>query len=426
MRGRGLVFLTSFLAAAILAAIALPVEAAFTPDRWQKYSSISKGDTARGYALIELKPAIYHLASPDLSDLRVVRLENGKTEELPYDIVSYGQPGMQKFPVTVINRGVNKTKSTATVFLGKKSGLHNHLEIQTADRDFIKQVIIEGSDNKTDWVKLDSSGTIADVSASGDGFRRTGVKYSRTDYQFLRITLTGAGKPVSIDGVDILFTSEESKTERQIKMNIVSREIIEKDKSESIILTSGLKNLNLHSLKFSVDPVNFSRDITVFSSQDMKEWFFTGEGKLEMLSLPQSKQPRLSLPINSPGYRYLKVVIRNGDNPPLKISGINANFSPDYLLFPCDKPGSLRLYMSNRSAKAPEYDLVKLSPEIMATRPPVWSVSNPQDNPLFKVEPVKIPESEKHKWLLPGILAVLVAVLAIFIIKSLPHVTKNQ
>ncbi len=426
MKGSGPAFPIFLLALAIIAVVALPAEAAFIPDRWQKYSSINQGDIAKGYAMVELTPEIYHAASRDLRDLRMVWMDNGQMKALPYDIVSYEETAVKKHSVTVINKGINNAKSTATVFLGESTGLHNNLEIQTADRDFIKQVTIEGSNDKTDWVKLDSSGTIADVSASGDDFRRTGVTYSPNDYRYLRITLTGDGNPVSIDSVYILYRSEKAKPERQLSVNIVSRKIIEKDRSESIILTSGFNNLKLQSLSFSVDSVNFSRDIVIFGSHDMKEWVFIGEGKLELLKLPRSKQQSLSVPVNSPGYRYLKVVIKNRDNPPLKISGVAAKFIPEYLLFPCEKGGSFRLYLSNPAAKAPEYDLVKLSSEIMTTQPPLWTVSQLQNNPVYKMEPEKVPESEKHKWLLPGILAVLVAVLAIVIIKSLPHITKNQ
>lgn len=426
MKSRGLLYVTFLLFIAVTFGMVSPAEAVFSPERWQKYCSIKQGDTASGYALVELPPRVYHLASLDLRDLRVVRLEGNKTEEVPYDIVSLSEPVSQKYSVTIINQGVSDTKSTATVFLGDKAGIHNYLEIRTPERDFIKEVTIEGSENKSDWVKLDSSGKIADVTASGEGFRKTGVTYSPTDYRYLRITLTGAGKVVSIDGVDILFKNEGPTSARQLPMTIVQRESSDKEKSNSIILTSGFDNLELHTLVFSIDSVNFSREIMVFASRDMNEWSLAGEGKLESLEVPGSKQSTLSLQVNSPGYRYLKVVIRNGDNPPLKILRVDARYSPDYILFPYDKEGSLRLYLSNTSAKVPEYDIASLSSKIMAGRPPVWSISDPQDNPLFKPEVKTTPESEKHAWLLPVIMALLVAVLGVFIVKSLPHVTKNQ
>ncbi|WP_418790292.1 DUF3999 family protein [Phosphitispora sp. TUW77] len=437
MKCRSLIFLNMILTAAILAttiystmaapveaAATASVEAAFAPDMWQKYCLIEQGDTAKGYALIELTPAIYSLASSDLRDLRAAALKDGRIEELPYDVVSYGQTIVQKSPVAVINRGVNKTKSTATVFLGENAGLHNHLEIRTADKDFIKQAAIEGSDDGVDWVQLDSSGTIADVTAYGDGFRRTGVNYSQTNYRFLRITLTGAGDPVSIEGVDILFKNQQKAVERSIKLQVVSLKTIKKSKAESIILTSGFNNLKLHSLEFSVvEPADFSRDVSVFVSQDKENWVFAGEGKLEMLSLPQSKQPNLILPIDSQGYPYFEVLISNGDNPPLKISEVKGSYTPDYVLFPCQKKDSFRLYLSNKSANAPKYDLVNLSKKIMAASPPVWHITNPKDNPSYKAAPV--PESEQHNWLLPGILAIMAAALAFLIIKSLPHVMKR-
>lgn len=405
--------------------VSVPANASVDTTRWQKYSLISAGDTEKGYALVELTPPIYHSSSPNLGDLRIVRLEGSKNEEVPYDIVDLNVPIQVARPGELINRGTQGSTTTATVFLGKRQ-IHNHLVIHTTDTDFIKEVTIEGSDDRTNWIKLDSPGKIADFSNSGEGFSKRDLIYNPVDYPYIRVTLTGAGKPVKIDGVDILFETGGAKTERELLLKTERREYLPKEQSDVITVSSSYNNLLIDRLLFNIDCADFSRWVTVYGGNTTKEWFPVGEGKLESFKQSSYVKTEFSLPVNSQGYRYLKVVIRNGDSPPLKISSVRAVFTPRYLLFPYKKGGEYRIYLTNPVAKVPEYDIRGFSLKILETNPPIWTISDPKSNPHFKPAVKAIPESEKHKWLLPSVLALLVAGLAVIIMKVMPGVNKDQ
>jgi len=399
--------------------------AAFTPGQWTNYCQVETGDTSKGYALTEITGSLYQMASPDFRDIRVVQTAGADVQEVQNDIVSLSTlPRTTKLDTAMMNRGISAGKSTATVDLGTKV-LHNSLEINTASRDFIKEVSVEGSDDRVTWVKVRNSGKIADFNSPGQVFRQTKVSYDPVDYRYLRMTLFGgSGKAVEIEGIEILFKDNKAGTEKAFDMTTVSQGLSEKDNNSEIVITSGFNNFPVHSLEFAVDQNNFSRAASLYGSNDNKNWEQVGEGRLASFNLAGYMESQLSLEVNNPGFRYLKVVINNGDSPALKVLSVKGRYFPKYILFPCKAGEQYRVYLGNPSANAPRYDLAAFSNRIVSTNPPVWNLSSPQTNPDYT--PPATPESEKHKWLLPAILTLLVAGLAVFIIKLVPKVMKGE
>ena len=427
MRRAKTVFVVITVVALISGLWAVPVQAVFGVSQWPEYSAIESGDTSKGYALVEISGPVYDRALPDLRDLRVVRVSGEDFAEITYDVVGKTDISKEKqFTTTLINRGTNGKKSTATIDLGTAGGLHNHLRVNTGSRNFIKDVTLEGSNDRTVWVSVKNSGRIADVNTEGQTFHRTEITYDTVDYRYLRVTLAaGTGDAVEISGIDVLYTDPESENERKTDLKITGQDVSARDKTSVITLTSGYDKLPVHRLQLTVNSVNFSRLATVYGSADQKEWQRVGEGTLTAVSLAGYRESQLSLPVDTTGFRYLRVIIRNGDSAPLKILKAEGFSYPSYALFPCQSGGQYRLYYGNRDAKYPDYDLAAFSGKVMDTAPPVWSLLTPQTNPFYKANTGVVPESEKHKWLLPGILVLLVAGLGVFILRAVPKVMKD-
>lgn len=416
-----------------VAALALTIPdsqafASFNPEDWPRYCEVETGDTSKGYAMVEISGPLFDASGPDFHDVRVGQSDNAKTEEIPYDIVSKPYPAKETaLPASLLNRGSSGKNTTATVDLGQKVQPHNHLVISTTGRDFIKEVTLEGSDDRHTWVKIRNSGKIADFTSRGPAYRRTDVTYDTVDFRYLRVTLSGGtGEAVYIDGIEVLYTGEAESPEKSVDMKITGREVSAQDKTSTIIITGGFNHLPVHRVELAAASTNFSRPVTIYGSSNLKEWLPVGAGVLASLDLTGFKEAHLSLPVTAEGYRYLKIIMNDGDSPPVKITGVTGFFYPRYFLFPCQEGYNYGIYFGNVSAKAPSYDIADFSSKVLETNPPVWKLSSSKVNPLFKEKPKVVPESEKHKWLLPGILAVLVAGLAVVIIKSLPKVMKGD
>lgn len=405
---------------------AVPAAASFSVSQWQQFCDIIPGDTSKGYALVELTGPLCELAERDLKDLRVVKTGTGDLTEVPYDIVNPPERSRERsLSAAMINRGTAGENSTATVDLGSSRMSHNRLRINTAKRNFIKEVVLEGSQDRLTWIKVSNSGKIADFTSNGQIFHQTEITYDSADFRYLRVSLTGGtGDAVEIAGIDVLFNDYRPEAEKDLPMEITGQQVSPKDNSSIITMTGGFSKFPIDKLRFSTQDVNFSRPAAVFGSWDMQNWEKVGEGNLACFNLVNYTESRLTLPLTPTSYRYLRVIIQNGDSAPVKITGIRGLYYPRYILFPCETGSSYRVYVKNPSAQAPNYDLSSFSGRVMDTNPPVWGLAALQKNPDFK-ETAVVPESEKHKWLLPGILALLVAGLAFFIVRSLPKVMND-
>lgn len=415
------------LVCVLLGIVTAPALAAFAVSQWQQFSEVVPGDTAKGYAMVELTGPLSEQAAGDLRDLRVVKTSGGNSTEVPYDVVNPPTRYQERtLSASVLNRGTMGKNSTATVDLGNSLMPHNRLRISTASRDFIKEVTLEGSQDRLTWTKIRNSGKIADFSATGQVFHQTEITYDPADYRYLRISLSaGTGDVVKIDGIDVLFT-DKPETEKYLPMKITGQQISTKDKSSIITMTGGFSKFPIEQLRFAVQDVNFSRPAAVFGSTDMKAWERVGEGTLASFKLANYTESQLTLPVASTSYRYLRVVIQNGDSAPVKVSEVRGLYYPRFILFPVEAGSSYRVYVNNGLAKAPNYDLASFSGRVLETNPPVWGLGAPQKNPEFKEIAPVTPESEKHKWLLPGVLAVLVAGLGLFIVRTLPKVMNEK
>lgn len=419
-------FAALVLALLAVSVLAVPVPAFFDIGRWPEYCQVEPGDASKEYALAELSGPVADAALDDLRDLRVVQDNGGSYGEVAYELVTRSNvPREVPVKSSLLDRGTTGKNSTATVYLGASVLTHNHLRINTGKSDFIKDVILEGSDDRLNWVKINNSGKIAAFTEAGQLYRQTDVTYDPAAYRYLRVTLTGGTKEtVDIDGIDV-FDDIRAADEKSVDMKIISKKVNAKVKDSIIVLTTGYRNFPVHRLELGISSVNFSRTAFVYGSEDQREWYPVGNGNLASFRLANYNESRLSLPVNSRAYRYLKVVIKNGDSAPLSINNARGYYYPRYILFPCQPGINYSLYFGNRAAAAPRYDLSEFAVKILETNPPVWRLSSPKPNPLYKAKPQSVPRSEQYKWLLPGIMAVLVAGLSVIIILAIPKVMKG-
>jgi hypothetical protein len=411
---------------ALLGVMTVPALAEFTVSQWQQFGEITTGDTAKGYALVEVTGPLAEQAAADLRDVRVVKTSGGSLEEIPYDIVtSTVQQQERSLSAAVLNRGTAGRDSTAIIDLGSSMMPHNRLRIHTASRNFIKEVTLAGSQNRQTWVEIRNSGKIADFRTTGQVFRQTEISYDSTDFRYLRIALAeGTGDAVVIDGIDVLYIENAPENEKHLPMKITDQETSAKDNSSIITMTGGFSKLTIDKLQFTVEDVNFSRPAVILASSDMKSWVRVGEGTLASFKLTNYTGTQLTLPLTPTSYRYLRVIIENGDSAPVKVLEVKGLYNPRYILFPVEAGGSYRVYVDNNAAQVPKYDLASFSDRVVAADPPIWGLAELQKNPEFKENKV-VPASEKHKWLLPGVLAVLVAGLGFFIVRTLPKVMND-
>ena len=164
----------------------------------------------------------------------------------------------------------------------------------------------------------------------------------------------------------------------------------------------------------------------MLESNDATNWSSLGDGYLFSLDTPLFVGKALSLPYRESRARYLRVLVLNQDDPPVKWD-TNATIESTVraVVFPVSIGNTYRLYYGNPDATTPSYDLARYFQYIESTglsrRALMPEVAN---RAYIGALPPEVPYSEKHPNLLTGALVLLVAVMSFFLlsyIKKLKH-----
>ena len=169
---------------------------------------------------------------------------------------------------------------------------------------------------------------------------------------------------------------------------------------------------------FDVAPALFSRAVNVSVSHDGKTWSPAGFGNIERTT----RQEQISVTIPEQWARFLRLAIRNEDNPPLTITRVRVEEIKRELIFPAETAGSYWLYSGNGKADPARYDLRAVLADQVGVVPA--TLGSIQNNPNY--EAPKPPVTERSPWLLPTLLLVLVPALGATAFRMLRRVGTPQ
>ena len=121
------------------------------------------------------------------------------------------------------------------------------------------------------------------------------------------------------------------------------------------------------------------------------------------------------------GQKIIKVVIRNGDDPPLKLAGIRLQQLERRIYFDIPVQGQLTLYYGDEKLEQPVYDYAKL---FLRDKSPVAVQLGPEvSNSAYTERPDERPWSERHPAVLWVVIIAAVLVLGGVALQSLRRAT---
>ena len=324
------------------------------------------------------KPGLVKLSLPmetlgaSRSALEDLRIYDPTGAEVPYLLERPAQSGKivgrpKKFEITLTG--------DATI-INLDTGLVQPIEgitLETAAKQFIKAVRIEGSTNKQDWQSL---ATGQPVFRQPYGGSQLHLQIPPGVWPFLRLTLDDRrSEPVTFAGAEIQAAAKPIPLE-PLPVTITERR--EDDQQTRLTLNLGAAHLTPAFLRIETSDPLFMRQITAaapaVAENEISErplasgtiYRVTVEGvKVSAdLTLPLDRQ------VNS---RELLLLIDNRDNPPLQITAVDGKRRPVYATFFCQNTGAYSLLVGNPQASAPRYDLASLSSSLREA--PVSSVA---------------------------------------------------
>lgn len=367
---------------------------------------------APGLAAVPVPPELYRASgSPgDFADLRILGADG---QEVPWVLRNVPAPqAATDLPVELLDPVVFPDGSSQATFdVGESPAPHNQLTLRLEGDEFLRHWVLEVSEDHRQWGNL-AEGVVFRVTSDGVVSQRVEVAYPRSAARYLRVTLKGeAGKPpVPVTGGALHFRPPESSEPLgRIPLVLVRREENPSSRLTAFYLDAGASGVPLHQLTLEVADARFERRVTVQGSEGGSLWVPVGGGVLYRAGGAEG----LQLPVTT-SKRYLRLMVENGDNPPLTLQAAWGEYRLQQLLFEAKTPGSYALYLGAPDLQAPSYDLaasLSRMPTVDSHEAPLGPVL---PNPAFAPEaPLPFrPFSERYRMVNAGALLLLLAGLA--------------
>ena len=379
------------------------------PSYFKYQRNVQASPTAQQYLVVD--DAVWEHARADLGDIRLV----AEGTEVPYTIlIESGNAERERKDVPVLQQS---TVNGRTQFLVDMSQIteYSRLELKLATKNYVAHAIVEGSDDPhaKQWATL-GDGIIYDLSSDRLG-NNSVLRLPVSRYKYLRVTVDGPVLPKDVQGASIELGGGQPPLYRT-----VTTTIRQEQRGKDTVFTFTLSdNVPVNRIGFSIDPAqpNFCRSVEV---QDSKSaWLGSGEiSRIHMVRNGRKLDSESSeIPLSSRGQKEIRVVIHNGDDPPLKIASATLEQYERRVYFNAPAQGKLTLYYGDEKLSEPVYDyarLFELDQNAVAA-----NLAPEVVNAGYKGRPDDRPWSERHPAVLWSTIVAAVLILGALAVRSL-------
>ncbi len=365
------------------------------------------------YAVVD--ETIWQHARPDLDDLRIYSAE----KEIAYRLtIEQGSSETEQKQCRVLQPG---TVGGKTQFLLDMSGIpeYDRIELKLGTKNFVAHARVEGEDDPhgAKWAVLGTT-TLYDLSDERLGHNST-LQIPLTTYKYLRVTVDSPVKPSEVQGGTAGITRAQKAVWRDL-----SGDPKQTQEGKDTILTFSIPgNVPVERVILSVDPgqQNFLRGMEV--QGDKGQWFGTGE--IRRVHMQRNGQKidteQTSLDLRGTSQGTLKLMIHNGDDATLKITGARLQHYERRIYFDADSGARARLYYGDAKLESPVYDYAKLfQKDANASQVPL---GDEEANATYTGRPDERPWSERHPAVLWVAIVAAVLILGSIALRSMKGAT---
>ena len=302
---------------------------------------------------------IVRTASGGLNDLR---LFDASGTEVPYLLVPNPEieptwRGASLLPIAAVETEKEKT-SGFEADLGRAL-IVDRLRLEAIPAPYLKRVRLEGSGDRTRWTVLQGDATVFDLPDSD--LRQNTVAFAAGSYRYLRLTWDDT-RSARIARMPVVSVREVSTASPALPLTTpvaFERRPSEPGRSRFHLRLPGGR-LPLAALTLDVGGARILRDAEVFEARLTgieAEPVSIGRGTLKRVEQGEIAAAALRLPIEAPVEAQLDLVVDDGDNPPLDLRGVAAEFAElPWIYFEAAEPPVAARYGSAPLA-APHFDL---------------------------------------------------------------------
>lgn len=253
----------------------------------------------------------------------------------------------------------------------------------------------------------------------GAGFEKTWVQFQPTAERYLRLNLQkDQGALPRIDSVEVLDRMRIARRLVEVPAKLARSE--DRKRRETVLaLDPGLYVRDLVEATFEVKDELFDRPVSIEVAQQtplpglQPEYTGFSYGRLtrKLAAAP------VILVLDTLPARLLRIVIDNGDDRPLDITGLKIWREQRGLIFNAEASAKYELWYGRKNAPEPAYDLAKLPLTTPPDQLPQAALAAARDLPLAPPPPP--PWSETHRALFWAILIAVVVLLLLVIVRAM-------
>jgi len=363
-----------------------------------------------------------------LADLRIAGPDGG---EVPFVLRGVWQRptdvhrGLVLDPVTLADGS-----SQALLDFGSDVSVHARVILEIDHVDYLRRTRVESSQNGRTFGLLAEGGYVFNIATGGPRAVRTWISYPATRARYLRVTLLQGDdrQPLRIRKASLppIERPPARAYEHRLALPLAGRPKTEEGKT--VYRLEGLPDrLPIRKIDLEIDTPEFVRRVALEASTRRQAWFRIGGGVIYRVG-PGTHRPTrvdesLTLDLAAEDRPFVRLVVQDGDNPPLALRGVTGRYPADEIVFRAATAGPHTLFVGREDDRAPRYDLADLLHRGGAASPPRPAALGPlRPNPVFSGEPAPAgppPWTERHKTLLAIIIGAVVLALALWTLRLL-------
>jgi len=308
--------------------------------------------------------------------------------------------------------------------------VHCRLVLDVSGETFLRRVRVETGDNREALGIVAEGPFVYRIRHERGTVEHLSIPYPRSEAALVRVTLlpsdsAEAGERLSIRGGAFRCPPADERVPSAFEVPLTLEEIRRDEAGRSTIVTldAGAEGVPIQAITLDVGTAELSRRVEVTATSFREVWPAVGGGVLYRITpRPGVVLESLRLPIDETRKRYFRLVINDEDSPPLVIRAARGEVRAREIVFRTAAPGEHRLYVGDRTADRPSYDLTAILERAERAEAPHEATMGPVlPNPRFGEadHAAPLPFTERHRAALGAALAAVLLVLSLWAIRLL-------
>ncbi len=411
---------------------------------WQWRRALDTG-SADGFVRLEIAPDVFDGAQPSLADLRVL----DRAGELVPHLISWGRvPAAEKRdwrPVRLLNATFEAGRFARATLDFESPVEKNEVRLRLSGANYRRRAQVEGSADGEKWEMVAEDLWLFDVSQPGRSFRADTLAFPVNSFRHLRVTvfhMPDDPRRITIESAEAALDRSEGKAELAPVEAVRTAALLDEKRRESVWeFDLGSRNTPLATVKPAFADTAFYRGYELSGRNSTTDtarirveggweerqvetpWQPIRGGVLYRVVEKDKVRESAALEDLQASCRFLQLRVFNADNPPLRLTGLQATRRRAAIVFQARTGMTRVLVGGNPSCGPADYDLASAVRDLDTAKLPE-AKAGPAE--LLSAARNQAPWTERHTRLIWLALGAGVLAMVGLILRSLKQIPKDS